>query len=389
MGCSRKSRLLVFHSEGNILFNSGLMSLLSFLDEEGFAIDYFCPFFQVPCANNQPRSFFNVICLGRLFRYFLRFSSSIVAISSAFRFRWLLRWVSPWIAVIGIDRDGIILGNAIAELIGLPTILLSYEIFFESETSKQFKKPEISACRKICMAVCQGGERSLQLSLENKIPLDKIIDIPVSSRGDKVEYPPVPDLKEYFNITHDYVAVVAGSLDDWTLIDELVLTSHDWPAGWALLIHSRYGLDHVKIKHLSRKGAKNIYFSNSPLASSQEASSLFCQADLGIALYNPTFSNEFLGKNLAFLGLSSGKTAMYLQGGLPVLTTRIGEYPNLVQTYGAGFVVDNVSQIPFFLRQYNPSRSNMRSNARRLFEENIDANLFRAKFLIAFYSALT
>jgi len=291
-------------------------------------------------------------------------------------------------AVIGIDRDGIILGNTIGGAIRLPTFLVSYEIFFEAETSKIFKMPEISACQHIRMAVCQGGERSYQLSVENKIPIQKIVDIPVASRGDEVRNISDHDLKEYFGITHSYVAVVAGSLDDWTLIDQLVETTHSWPAEWALLIHSRYGIDHARIKKLSRKGANNIYYSNAPFSTHQEAASLFCQADLGLALYSPTYANKFVGKNLQFLGLSSGKTAMYLQGGLPVLTTRIGEYPRLLKMYNAGFVVDNVSQIIAILRQYQPRDSIMRLNARRLFKEKIDANLFREKFLRAFYSAL-
>lgn len=389
MGLIHKSRLLVVHPEGNILFNSGLMSLVSFLSEEGFAIDYLCPFFR-ETFTGAPRTSLplNVFSSCRLFRYLLKLSSLINKVGSFFRISRLPGIIRPWKAVIGIDHDGIILGDALARVIGLPTIFISYEIFFESETSREFKKPEVSACSHIVMAICQGGERSLQLSLENQIPIHKIVDIPVSCRGDEIVHLLDRDLKEYFGITQAHVAVVAGSLDEWALIDELVQSTHSWPAEWALLIHSRYGVEDSRIKELSRKGANNIYFSNAPLGSHEEASSLFCQADLGIALYRPTYTTKFDGKNLAFLGLSSGKTAMYLYGGVPVLTTPIGEYPRLLKAYEAGFVVESVAEISAILREYKPRASNMRQNARRLFEEKIDANLFREKFLSSFYSVL-
>jgi glycosyltransferase involved in cell wall biosynthesis len=380
--------MLVVHPEGNIMFNSGLLSLVSILSEEGFGVDYFCPRFRGASVDAALQCPANVYSSSRLFGYIYRFQALIKAVSRIGLLGAVLRIVFPWKLVIGIDKDGIILGDAIAAIIRAKTVMISYEITFESETGQHFKKAEIAACRNIQLAICQGGERSMQLSLENHIPIDKILDIPVAGRGGEINYLPSHELKHRFNISHPYVAVVAGSLDDWTLIDDLVRATHCWPHEWALLIHSRYEMDHSRVKQLSREGSDNVYFSNIPLASHLEASSLFCQADLGIALYKPTYRTAWLGKNLAFLGLSSGKTAMYLQGALPVVTTRIGEYPSLLEEYNAGFVVDDVSQIAPILRAYPPRALSMRQNARKLFEEKIDANLSRDKILNSFAALL-
>ena len=70
----------------------------------------------------------------------------------------------------------------VARQLNIPYGFISYEIFFAAETPPAFKQPEIDACAGISFAVCQGGERSRQLAVENQIAA-KIIDIPVAGRG--------------------------------------------------------------------------------------------------------------------------------------------------------------------------------------------------------------
>ena len=376
-----KAKFLLIHPEGNILFNDGLISLVTFLRDEGFTVDYLCPSFPGDSENAYQLGIQKFIISRRLFSYALKLRSFLHFLAPFLRFILSLTSVPSWKLIIGVDRDGIIVGDIIAKAAGLPSALISYEIFFQSETSAEYKKPEIAACKNISFSICQGGERSHQLSIENKIPRNKIIDIPVSGRSPRNSLIRSLDLKDYFQITHTYVAVVAGSLESWTLIDELVECTQNWPREWGLLIHSRYGLDSAKIKELQLLGSSNIYFSDLALGSPQEASNLLCQADSGIALYKPTYKDQWVGNNLAYLGLSSGKTAMYLQGGLPVLTTPFGDYPSLLREYNAGFVVEDVSQISPILLKYPSRQSSMRLNARMLFEERIDSNLFRDKFL--------
>lgn len=388
MAIKRTREILLIHPEGNILFNNGLMSLVFFLREEGFSVDYLCPSFHGASVDAFQHGINKLFVSKRLFSYVLKWRAFLYLFTPFLRFTSVLTSVPSWKLIIGVDRDGIIIGDILAKAAGLPSVLISYEIFFKSETSAEYKKPEITACRNISFAICQGGERSHQLSIENKIPRNKIIDIPVSGRNSGYSLIKSLDLKEHFQITHTYVAVMAGSLESWTLIDELVECTQNWPREWGLLIHSRYGLDSARIKELQLLGSNNIYFSDLALGSHQEASNLLCQADIGIALYKPTYKDRWVGNNLAYLGLSSGKTAMYLQGGLPVLTTPFGDYPKLLREYDAGFVIDNLSQISPILLEYPSRKSSMRRNARVLFEERIDSNLFRQEFLKSISEAL-
>ncbi|ETR67840.1 MAG: Glycosyl transferase family 2 [Candidatus Magnetoglobus multicellularis str. Araruama] len=84
--------------------------------------------------------------------------------------------------VIGIDR-GIIEAELISRAKKIPYALISYEIFFEAEAGAQFKSPEIKSCQNIEFAVVQDKVRAKMLSQENRIPLSKMIYIPVAGRS--------------------------------------------------------------------------------------------------------------------------------------------------------------------------------------------------------------
>jgi hypothetical protein len=93
-------------------------------------------------------------------------------------------------------------------------------------------------------------------------------------------------------------------------------------------------------------------------------------ADLGVALYCPTYENEWLGRNLAHIGLSSGKIASYLQNGVPVATHELGEISDWIRFYGAGQVFS--LDAPFV-----PAvRSGGNEACRALFERHLDLNRF-------------
>jgi hypothetical protein len=77
-------------------------------------------------------------------------------------------------------------------------------------------------------------------------------------------------------------------------------------------------------------------------------------ADLGIALYHPTYDNHWTGRIIANIGMSSGKIATYMQHGLPVLINELGEISFHVREKGLVTVIRDVSEIPGILCHFDP-----------------------------------
>jgi hypothetical protein len=253
--------------------------------------------------------------------------------------------------IIGVDRDGIIEASFLSQLMGIPCGFISYEIFFKDETGSNFKKEEIGACKYIDFAVCQDDVRSSSLSEENHIPFEKIIQIPVAGRGlkkgEKTRY-----LHTLLNIPFDKkIALFMGSIVKWSMIRELVQSVDNWPDEWVLVLHNRYGLNTLIRDIQSNK----IYISRESYSKPDDLSIMLHSVDLGIALYNPTFEGIYTGKNLKYLGLSSGKIATYLQHGIPVLTNENGLIGDYIREYEAGYIVHKIEEIPELLDKINLS----------------------------------
>jgi len=265
--------------------------------------------------------------------------------------RWFIRWFYRHFfsadLIIGVDRDGVIEAAAISKMKGIPCGYISYEIFFESETSVQFKQPEREACRHILFAVCQDPERSKLLVRENHIGAEKIIQIPVAGRK-------VQRGEKNFSL-HDalgidrkkHIALFVGSIAPWTKAEEILGAAHGWPDDWVLVVHPRYGRSlHVMRLQWKYRKSNNIYFSLTPGSRCRDIATMIQSADLGIALYRPVAGNIYTNDNIRYLGLASGKISCYLQNGVPVVVNEIGAFAERIRTCRLGCVVGDDITLP-------------------------------------------
>lgn len=98
----------------------------------------------------------------------------------------------------------------------------------------------------------------------------------------------------------------------------------------------------------------------------------------GIGLYQSNFKTVIEGKNLAFVGLSSGKLIAYLKFGVPVITNEIGQLSDCIRKYKLGQAVTYVNEI-------NPAEiekiQNCRENCIEYFKGNLDFNLKSSQLL--------
>ena len=365
--------ILLVHPEGNFNYNANLGGMLELLGEAGHRVTYVAPL--KPRINQHSDAPWLKVVLtehhqvrGRLLFPGIQREQDIDAGA----------WVG-YELVVGVDR-GIIDAAWLARHFGIPHALISYEIFFSEEVSEQDKAEEIEACRDLSFAVCQDALRSRKLCLANRIAPSKMLHIPVAGRGFQPPSPKPRLLHEQFGLeATTRIALYTGSLAEWTGASFLLKSTWSWPEDWVLVIHERFGpasATRALIEEHAKPGRVRI--SEATFDHPGLMTAFIQSADLGVALYRPTYEDEWLGRNLEFMGLSSGKICGYLQHGIPVATHELGELSDWIRFYGAGQVF-SLDQ-PFVPELPTPGCD---ERCQALFEHHLDLDRFAPLLLHA------
>jgi hypothetical protein len=351
-------KILIIHPEGNLLNNPNLYAMVALLSENNFSLDYMAETVS-ELKKRTNLSNFGALSLKQCLMDFDLISRK------------------GYCLIIGIDR-GVIYAGKFANKLTIPYCYICYEINFGDEIGELKKREEIEACKNISFAICQDNVRSYWLSKENHIPQEIIFNVPVAGFS-KSNYYKSKYLYETLRIPLEKkIALFLGSISKWTMIDKLVKQTELWPDNWVLVLHDRYGrVSHNFLNDLSEIKNK-IYISKNVCDTPIELEKLVSSADVGIGLYQSNFSSIYEGKNLAFLGLSSGKLITYLQYGVPVITNEIGVFSDFVRKYKLGIVVNSVIEI-------DPSNierlDNCRENCFQFFQNKLDFRLKSNQFL--------
>jgi hypothetical protein len=367
--------ILIAHPEGNLNYNPNLAGLIELLTQAGHRVTYAAP--SDPRLDQTTTMPGLTMCLleGRLEHGPLFFPEAQDNAAA---------W-SGYDLIIGIDR-GVIESAVIARHHGVPLALISYEIFFRDECPPGFNDPMIDACRDIVFATCQDSLRSRLLCEEYGIPPEKVLKVPVAGRGFRGAVLKPRQLHETFRLSANVRTVLhMGSFDDWTRAPFLLESTHAWPSDWVLVIHARYSL-RPALRELVRKlgHPARVFVSEAKFGSLQEMTEFITSADLGAALYYPTYANQWQGRNIDCIGLGSGKISTYLQHGIPVATHELGEISDWLRFYGAGevFALDE----PFIPKV--PRESGMQA-CRAIFDEQLNLDRFAGPVLQAVANAHT
>jgi len=345
------TNILFVHPEGNINNNPNLFAIVELLCGDGYHVDLFGK--KNPTINQGSY-------IKGLQRFFLE-DANIGNLEQLKKKKYSL--------IIGIDT-GIVIASKISRKLNVPYCYISYEIIFADEIGTEKKNDEIAACKDISFAICQDPVRSYFLSIENNIFINKIFNIPVTGNYKK-KYPKSDFLYKHLKIPKDKkIALFAGSISKWSMTADIIKQTDSWPKNWVLVLHDRYGSNFGFLSSLI-KNRPQIYISDRPLKTPDDLGELICSADVGIGLYQSNFKSSNEGKNLAFVGLSSGKLTTYLRFGVPVITNEIGQMSDMIRNKKLGQVITNVSEI-------NPAEiekiQNARENCAEYFKEKFDFN---------------
>jgi hypothetical protein len=285
-----------------------------------------------------------------------------------------------FVLIIGVDQ-GINFADFLARFKGVPCGLISYEIFFSNEWKGELKLREINACKNIQFAISQDSMRAYLLSQENRIPVERIINFPVSDRYDA--YQPTSNyLKSKLRIPHDKrIALYMGSIGNWTLAENLLGVVDSWPDNWVLAVHPRYGADSLDECILKRiAGNKKVFLSQQVIRYTYELGEIVNSADIGLVLYDFNTFSPYTGKNILFMGLSSGKLSMYLKYGIPVLVFNSTNVADMVYKYQLGCIAQSMDDInPKYFEALDLNV--LRENCRSFFKKHLDFSLYEKSLL--------
>jgi glycosyltransferase involved in cell wall biosynthesis len=374
-------RIMIVHPEGNLTNNPNLTGIVEILCSKGYEVDIYSPRLghlvqEAPCpgakfvfAPGDPGALSGVI--GVL-------PPGIFA-NNADLHKYIAHKIPRYDLIIGVDR-GIIEASLIATQQQVPYGIISYEILFSEETGPEYLQHDIQASRGAAFAVCQDRVRSFHLSKENGIPLERIIDIPVAGRAVK-RGTRTHLLHEILGIPASMkIALYIGSVTyQWAGIDELIASSELWNDEWALVLHHRYSTyDPNVMNKIAAKRKKNIYLS--PLANLpfNRLHVLLNAVDVGLSFYIPQFNGTDISarNNLKYIGMASGKTATYLQHGLPILINEQGEMSDSAKRFGLGAVVGNFHELHTVLGSLSSEKLEAcRKNSYAFFEEVLDLDI--------------
>ena len=232
---------------------------------------------------------------------------------------------------------------------------------------KFLKKIEIRLNKSAAGTLEFGTQRRALLSEENKIAVNDISVIPNAPVGEaRLER------NYYFNglfgIPSDKkIILYAGGFGYFNGIPQLIDNLKNMPANYALVLHSKMEMKKKNFVELQEKlKPYNAYLSSNPLPF-DKINLIYSSCDIGLMLMGPDNGNW--DTNYIYADWSPGKLFNYLQFGVPLITTNLKGYKELIEDNGVGKVVDDINHVFFKADEIMQDAASYRNNCLKLFNE--------------------
>lgn len=376
-------RVLVIHAEGNSFSNPSMKCIIDLLLERGCEIDLR----HARSAAPMPAFYEGIRFLPwgkKLERWKFRFAEQLCSWPLVYLMVLAERilYYGKYDLIIGVDRQGLIEASALSKMTGTPYVYISFEIMFEAETSVRYKSLEKEASRSVAAWIIQDEVRAGHLQRENLLDPSKKILLPVASTGVGAEKK--ERLRDHLGISREKkVVIVIGSMAGWSMTSQLMKCTAEWPEEWVLIVHYRYGrtseiLAGERSVYENLLGRK-IFISEAATDKVDDMGGILAGVSAGLAFYKPEYGKHYWarysGRNLKYLGLSSGKVSTYLRYGVPVIINEVGLYAEELRKFRFGCVVERPELIKDSLEEF--SHEEYRQNAREYFLKKLDFSIYR------------
>jgi glycosyltransferase involved in cell wall biosynthesis len=277
--------------------------------------------------------------------------------------------------LIGVDPDGLALAHSLGR--GAPVAYYSLELLLSEEitdaSDARRKDQELRLSRQAPFVVVQDPDRARLLIDDNDLDPQRVLLVPNAPRG-PARRQRSDVWRRRFGLAADARIVLhAGSLGDWTGIEDILDSVATWPEPWVLVVHTRY--DAESSAYVDRLRARatpgRVFFSLKPV-SRADYDQLIDGADLGLAFYVPIGDSPYTRQNIQTIGLSSGKLAYYLRAGLPVIVNTAASVAALIENEGCGRAVATAGEIGHALDEIAADERGYCEAALAFFDRHLD-----------------
>lgn len=274
-----------------------------------------------------------------------------------------------YLAIFGIDTDGLWVATLVARMRGIPVFFWSLELTFledcRSIVARLTKRLERWSSRRARITIIQDDRRAGELVTENGATDSRIVLVPNGPlgppRGGKSQV-----LQSRLGLPDDTRIVLSvGAIDPQLLAHEISRSAASWSEGWTLVFHERRrrNIEDPYISRVIGEGRGRVQVSLEPV-SYRQLDELVCSADVGLV-----FWDKSLSPNFTLMAGASGKLGQYLKCGLPVVCLDLPGLPELMDTYQCGISVSHVNQIDDALDSIAANYSAFRAGAFRCYQE--------------------
>ncbi|MDY0278835.1 MAG: hypothetical protein RBQ97_12205 [Acholeplasma sp.] len=281
---------------------------------------------------------------------------------------------------IGIEKMGLLWAGEFSEKYQIPLIYYSLELYIEDHPYySNFKKlhhiEKIYHQKAICTIV-QDEFRQKRLYQSNEIKNSDTIFLPVYSRGACVKDPSKSFFQQMFKLDkNNRILLYYGAMQKHRCCREIAAIAPKL-SNTSVVFHGYGNLNYIS----SLKKFVNVYISTD-LFEETKIGDIFLSVDIGISLYDNSFSNN------RFTAFSSTKIALYLKYGIPIITFNNESYQKLFRKYRCGEMINKIDDLPIALDKIISNFPTYKKNAYLAYEEfyNLDNT---SKELLSYLFAL-
>ena len=344
-------KVLLVQPYPNVFNNPTTRELINHLNEEGYEIHLWCR--NVDILKFIKES--NIVIRSDFILWWI-FKSIIInylCISSITKF---VSWVdsfrfkgTKYNLIISVDRHGLIEASGLNKYLNLKHHNINYEIFFRDETKRSYKKIEIQSYKDVGKVLIQDNLRATLFSIENNFPLRNIFTVPISESSIQTNHAIKTRLRDKLGIPlNKKVLISIGSMEEWTMIAEIIELICSLDEKWVLILNSRFGDMPKQFQDIIVRNniSDRVFINQDPVADISEMHSILDGVSYGLAFYKPIYTNKYLGKNIENIGLASGKIATYCKNNIPVITNANGNISELLFKYNAGLFIKDITKLP-------------------------------------------
>ncbi|MBP7652819.1 hypothetical protein KA977_05310 [Candidatus Dependentiae bacterium] len=244
------------------------------------------------------------------------------------------------LAVIGIEKQGLIYAAEIAEYFNVSSVYYSLELYTDNHpfVQKNIFRAKLTELekkyhKKCSATIIQDNDRAELLFSNNNVSNKKIF-MPVYSKGSIIKTKHNYFYRKFNIPENKKIILYFGVIIFSRLIKELIefFECVDQEK-YVLVIHGPLMFDIVKYNF-----SENIYISED-LVDEDRIFDLVSSAYIGIAIYRQVTDNE---KLTAF---SSTKIAQYFRCGIPVITWNNFNYQRLMSEFQCGELIDSFEHL--------------------------------------------